>query len=106
MECTLIQLESRPFNRYYCLSRNAIQCLFGKINFCDDLFLTSKQAFEDIKFAFFNAPVLVSLIYSKPLQIFSFALEFTYVVILLQKDENGFERPLAFTSKSLQGAKC
>jgi hypothetical protein len=46
--------------------------------------------------------VLISLDYSKDFQIFSFASEDTIAGVLLQKNENGQEQPIAFMSKALQ----
>jgi hypothetical protein len=46
--------------------------------------------------------VLASLDYTKEFFIFSFASEHTITVVLLQKSEEGFEKPMAFFSKSLR----
>jgi len=45
------------------------------------------EAFKDIKEAIKEASVLISLNYSKPLQLFSFASFYTVVVVLLQKND-------------------
>jgi hypothetical protein len=45
---------------------------------------------------------LASPDYTKEFQIFSFASEHTIATILLQKNEEGFEQPIAFFSKSLR----
>jgi hypothetical protein len=41
----------------------------------------------------------------KDFQIFSFASDSTMVVVLLQKNDDGLEQPIAFMSKALQGAE-
>lgn len=43
--------------------------------------------------------------YKRPFQIFSFASEFTIALVLLQKDDNGVERPISLFSKVLQVAE-
>ncbi|KAH9303797.1 hypothetical protein KI387_008201, partial [Taxus chinensis] len=63
------------------------------------------QAFEGIKDALKHAPVLAAPNYKRPFQIFSFASEYTIASVLLQKDENGDERPISFFSKALQVAE-
>jgi hypothetical protein len=45
---------------------------------------------------------LASPDYTKEFQIFSFASEHTIKVVLLQKNKEGFEQPIAFFSKSLK----
>ena len=59
-------------------------------------------AFQEIKDAIKNAPVLRTPNYSKPMHILYFASFHTVVVVLLQKNEEGFEQPIAFFNKSLQ----
>jgi hypothetical protein len=49
--------------------------------------------------------VLASPDYLKDFLIFSFASEHTIVAVLLQKDDEGFERLIAFFSKSLRDAE-
>jgi hypothetical protein len=51
-----------------------------------------------------EAPVLASPNYLKEFLIFSFAFEHTIAAVLLQKNEEGFEQPIAFFSKSLRDA--
>ena len=63
------------------------------------------QAFQDIKIAIKNAPVLRTPDYTKPMHIFSFASFHTVAAVLLQKNEEGYEQPIAFFSKSLQPAE-
>jgi hypothetical protein len=49
-----------------------------------------------------EAPILVSPDYAKELFIFSFSFGGTIVVVLLQKNEEGHEKPIAFFKKSLR----
>ena len=53
--------------------------------------LKKREYFETIKHALIEAHVLVSLYYNKDFLTFSFALEDTIVVVLLQKNVEGFE---------------
>ena len=48
-----------------------------------------------------KAPVLVSPDFTKEFLTFSFASEDTLVVVLLQKNKDGLEQPIAFFSKTL-----
>jgi hypothetical protein len=64
--------------------------------------LEEKSDFQTIKQDLVEAPVLASLDYTKYFFIFSFALEETIVVVMLQKNEEGYEKPIAFFSRSLQ----
>jgi hypothetical protein len=57
---------------------------------------------QRIKQALIEAPVLVSLDYSKEFLIFSFFSEETIDVVLLQKNEEGNEQPIDFFSKALR----
>lgn len=59
----------------------------------------ARQSFIDIKKALTKAAVLVSLDFSKDLVIFSFAFEHTVVGVLLQKNDQNEEQPIAFYSK-------
>jgi hypothetical protein len=63
--------------------------------------LEEKSTFQRIKQALVAAHVLVSPDYSKEFFIFSFTSEETIVAVLLQKNEEGHEQPIAFFSKSL-----
>jgi hypothetical protein len=58
--------------------------------------LEAKSTFQTIKQALVEAPVLASTDYTKDLFVFSFVLEETIVVVLLQKNEEGHEQPIAF----------
>lgn len=62
----------------------------------------AKKSFADIKKAISEALVLVSPDFSKDFLIFSFALEHTIAGVLLQKNQEGNEQPIAFYSKTLR----
>jgi hypothetical protein len=62
----------------------------------------SKQSFEKVKHALTQAPVLISPYYTKDFYLFSFASEHTIAAVLLQKNNEGYEQPIAFFSKSLR----
>ena len=64
----------------------------------------AKQSFESVKLALTEAPVLISPDFSKYFLIFSFASEHTVAAILLQKNPEGMEQPIAFFSKALRDA--
>jgi hypothetical protein len=49
--------------------------------------------------------VLVSHDYTKGFVIFSFESKYTIAIVLLQKNNEGFEQPIAFFSKILRDAK-
>ena len=67
-----------------------------------------KIAFKSIKDAISMSPILISPDYSKEFHIFSFASEDTIVGVLLQKNKEGQEKPIAFMSTALQHSelKC
>jgi hypothetical protein len=65
----------------------------------------AKASFQRIKKVISEAPVLASPDYTKEFLIFSFASEHTIAVVLLQKNDEGFERPIAFFSRSLRDAE-
>lgn len=52
-----------------------------------------------------EAPILISFDYSKKFVTFSFAYEDTIVVVLLQKNDEGYDQPISFFSKALRDAK-
>jgi len=58
--------------------------------------------FEYIKKSISQAPVLVSLDYSRDFMIFSFSSQDTIAGVLLKKDVDDHEHPIAFTSKVLR----
>ena len=64
--------------------------------------LESKKSFKDIKQAISEAPVLVSPDFDKDFLVFSYALEHTVAAVLLQKNDQGEEQPIAFFSKMLR----
>eukprot|EP00253_Pinus_taeda_P030829 PITA_30829 len=66
--------------------------------------LEAKQAFESIKVALTQTPVLTSPQFDKDFIIFSFASDHTIAVVLLQKDDQGNEKPIAFFSRALRDA--
>jgi hypothetical protein len=65
----------------------------------------SRESFVQIKKALTEAPVLVSPDYSKDFLIFSFASCDTVEAVLLQKNDQGKEQPIAFFSKALRDAE-
>eukprot|EP00253_Pinus_taeda_P007374 PITA_07374 len=67
-------------------------------------FLEAKQAYESIKTALTQTPVLTSPKFDRDFIIFSFASEHTIVVVLLQKDDQGNEKPISFFSRALRDA--
>ena len=61
-----------------------------------------KAAFEKIKVDLTEAPVLVSPDFTKEFLTFSFASEDTIAAVLLQKNKEGLEQPIAFFNKTLR----
>jgi len=66
--------------------------------------LEAKQAFEGIKTALTQTPVLTSPQFDGDFIIFSFAFEHSIANVLLQKDDQGNENPIAFFSRALRDA--
>eukprot|EP00253_Pinus_taeda_P030496 PITA_30496 len=66
--------------------------------------LEAKQAFESIKTSLTQTPVLTSPQFDRDFIIFSFASEHTIAVVLLQKDDQGNEKPISFFSRALRDA--
>jgi hypothetical protein len=64
----------------------------------------SKQSFEQVKHALTQALVLISPDYTKDFYLFYFASEHTITTVLLQKNSEGYEQPIAFFSKALRDA--
>ena len=62
----------------------------------------TKQSFEAIKEVLSKTPVLISPDFQKDFIIFSFSSEHTIAAVLLQKNDQGYEQPIAFFSKSLR----
>eukprot|EP00253_Pinus_taeda_P029852 PITA_29852 len=65
----------------------------------------ARRSFEAIKRDIMEAPTLISLDYNKEFHIFSFASGDTLAAVLLQKDDEGSEHPVAFFSKTLRDAE-
>ena len=65
----------------------------------------AKNSFEKIKMALTKAPVLVSPDFKKEFLTFSFASEDNLDVVLLQKNKDGLEQPIAFFSKTLRDSE-
>ena len=57
---------------------------------------------DEGKYAISRSPILISPYYSKEFQIFSFASEDTIAGVLLQKNKEEHEQPIAFMSRALQ----
>jgi ribonuclease HI len=64
-----------------------------------------RESFVQIKKALTEAPVLISPDYSKDFLIFSFASCDTVAAVLLQKNDQGQEQPIAFYSRALRDAE-
>lgn len=71
----------------------------------DKCIVSYRYAFDQIKKAIFEAPTLAILDYTKPFNIFYFALEITLVFVLLQKNEDSHFQPIAFFSKFIRDTK-
>jgi hypothetical protein len=65
----------------------------------------SRNSFDQIKRDLTEAPVLISPDYSKEFLIFSFASSDTLVVVLLQRNTEGLEKPISFFSRALRDAE-
>ena len=63
----------------------------------------ARSSFEDIMKAIMEAPTLISLDYTKGFYIFYFASYDTVATILLQKDDEGLDHPIAFFRKNIEG---
>jgi hypothetical protein len=63
------------------------------------------ESFVQIKRALTEAPVLISPDYSKDFLIFSFASCDTVATVLLQRNDQGQEKPIAFYNKALRDAE-
>ena len=124
MEFGLTQPELNPFCRYHI---RELQAFLGKINFLRRFIsnlaelirllnnmlkkystikwtLEAKRSFEYIKLALTQTPVLISPMFDRDFIIFSFTSEHTIVAILLHKNDQGFEQPIAFFSKAVRDA--
>ena len=56
----------------------------------------ARNSFEDIKKSIMEAPTLISPNYTKGFYIFSFASYDTVAAVLLQKNDEGLDHPIAF----------
>jgi hypothetical protein len=65
----------------------------------------AKHSFNAIKEAIMTTPILISLDFTKEFYIFSFASKDTIVAVLLQRNVDDQEQPVAFFSKVLRDAK-
>lgn len=64
----------------------------------------AKKSFEDIKLALSKTPVLISPNFDIYFILFSFASEHTIGVVLLQKNDQGYEQTIAFFRNALRDA--
>jgi hypothetical protein len=67
--------------------------------------IESRNSLDQIKKALIEAPVLVSLDYSKDFLIFSFASFDTVAAVLLQRNAEGLEQSISFFSRALRDAE-
>ena len=65
----------------------------------------ARNSFEDIKKAIMEAPTLISPDYTKGFYIFSFASYDIVAAVLLQKNDDGLDHPIAFFSRTLRDAE-
>jgi hypothetical protein len=65
----------------------------------------AKASFQHIKKVIIEALVLARPDYTKEFLIFSFSSEYTIAAVLLHKNEEGFEWPISFFSRSLRDAE-
>ena len=61
--------------------------------------MDARRDFRDITHAIIEAPILVSLDFSKDFLIFSYASDHTIVGVLLQKNDQNVEQPIEFLAK-------
>jgi hypothetical protein len=61
-----------------------------------------RESFVQIKKALIEAPLLINPNYSKDFLVFSFSSFDTVTTVLLQKNEEGREKPISFFSKALR----
>ena len=62
----------------------------------------ARKSFISIKFALTEAPILASPDFSKEFLTFSYASEDTIVVVMLQRNTEGYEQPISFYSRALR----
>ena len=123
----MIPAKFRPF-RVDPRSKKEIQSFLGKVNFLRRFLpnfveiikvvttmlkkdtaikkkIEAKDSFTDIKHALTKAYVLISLNFSKDFIVFSFASEHTIAGVLLQKNAQNMEQPIAFFSLVLRDSE-
>jgi hypothetical protein len=66
---------------------------------------TTNKSFEDIKNAISQSPILINPDFSQDFIIFSFASQDTITGVLMQKDVDDYEHPIAFMRKILRDSK-
>ena len=64
--------------------------------------VSARFYFDQIKKAISEAPTLASPNYTEPFNMFSFASETTLAAVLLQKNEDYHDQPIAFFSKVMR----
>ena len=64
----------------------------------------ARKLFEDIKVELTKAPVLSSPNFAKDFILFSFASEHTIAGVLLKNDDQNFEKPISYFSRTLRGS--
>lgn len=97
------------------LSKIGVKSFFGKVNFLRRFvpnfseivknivdMMKGNKAFENIKEAIANAPVLVHPDYTKEFIIYCYASEHTMSSILMQENKEGIQAPIAFMSMPLK----
>jgi hypothetical protein len=67
--------------------------------------IEARDSFDQINKSLIESPVLVNPDYSKEFFIFSFASFDTVTTVLLQKNVEGLEKPIAFFSRALRDAE-
>ena len=65
----------------------------------------ARNYFEDIKKSIMEAPIMISPDYTQDFYIFSFGSYDTMAVVLLQKNDEGLDHPIAFFSRTLRDAE-
>jgi hypothetical protein len=66
--------------------------------------LEDRKSFEYIKVALNKSPMLANANFMKDFILFSFTLEYTIVSVLLQKDDQNFEKRIAYFNRTLRGS--
>ena len=59
-----------------------------------------KKSFEEIKLALTKTPILISPKFDRDFILFYFASEHKIAAVLLQKNDQGYEQPIAFFNKA------